>query len=165
MQKITPMLWFDSNAEEAVDFYVSVFKSATKGAIMRNGENGPGPAGSALTVAFDLEGMSFTALNGGPHFQLSEAVSFVVKCADQAEIDYFWEALSQGGKTQPCGWIKDRFGLSWQIMPDYLLTTLAGEDKEKSGRVFEAVMQMEKLDIATLKAAANAGSTSAEGGF
>lgn len=153
MQKISPFLWFDTQAEEAVNFYVSTFKNARLGKIMRYGDAGPGPKGSVMTAAFELEGQSFTALNGGPHFKFTEAVSFVVKCEDQAELDELWEKLSEGGETSRCGWLKDRFGLSWQIVPTALIELISDPDPKKSKRVMEAMLQMTKIDIARLKEA------------
>ena len=146
MQKITPFLWFDSHAEEAVDFYTSVFKNAKKGKTMRNG-------GSVLTASFELEGIEFTALNGGPHFKFTEATSFVVDCKDQDEVDYYWEKLSEGGSKSQCGWLKDKFGLSWQITPSVLLELMSDPDAEKAGRVMQAMMKMTKIDIPTLREA------------
>ena len=118
MQKITPFLWFDDNAEEAANFYTSIFKNAKVGDVVRYSEAGPGPAGSVLTVSFEIEGLQFTALNGGPHFKFNEAVSFHVACESQEEVDYFWDRLGAGGQIQQCGWLKDKFGVSWQIVPD-----------------------------------------------
>ena len=152
MQKITPFLWFDANAEEAVAFYTSIFKSSRVGSVSRYGEGGPGPKGSVMTIAFELAGQPFIALNGGPMFKFNESVSFVVNCDTQAEIDEYWEKLtSQGGAPVKCGWLKDRFGLSWQIVPT-ILTELVN-DAAKGGRVMQALMQMTKLDIAKLKQA------------
>jgi predicted 3-demethylubiquinone-9 3-methyltransferase (glyoxalase superfamily) len=153
MRKITPFLWFDSEAEEAVRFYASIFKSAKIGDIARYGAARPGPAGSVMTIAFELEGQAFTALNGGPHFKFTEAVSFVVDCADQDEVDTLWEKLSAGGQPGPCGWLKDRYGLSWQIVPRVLIELITDPDPVKSQRVMAAMMKMGKLDIATLREA------------
>ena len=151
-QKITPLLWFDNNAEEAVNFYVSVFKDSTISTITRYGDAGPGPKGSVLTAAFELEGQKFVALNGGPRFKFTEAVSFVINCETQEEIDYFWEKLtSDGGQESMCGWLKDKFGLSWQVVPAEIGSLLAGE---KSNQVMQAIMQMKKLDLAILRQAA-----------
>jgi predicted 3-demethylubiquinone-9 3-methyltransferase (glyoxalase superfamily) len=156
MQKITPFLWFDNNAEEAVNLYTSIFKDSKILTTSRYGDAGPGPKGSVMTMSFELHGQNFTALNGGPHFTFTEAISFVVNCETQEEIDEYWEKLLQdGGKPSQCGWLKDRFGLSWQIVP-----TILGElmkDPAKAGRVMKALMPMVKLDIATLKAAAEKG--------
>ncbi len=154
-QKITPFLWFDNNAEEAVNFYVSVFKNSKVGETARYGDSGPGPKGSVMTMAFELEGQKFTALNGGPHFKFTEAISFVVNCETQEEIDYFWERLSSnGGQEVQCGWLKDKYGLSWQIVPTILPELISG-DPQKSNRVMQALMQMKKLDIAELQRAAD----------
>ena len=154
MTKITPFLWFDTQAEEAVDFYVSLFDNARKGNVARYSEAGPGPAGSAMTVAFELNGQDFTALNGGPYFKFNEAVSFVIHCKDQAEVDRYWDALTgDGGQASQCGWCKDRYGLSWQVIPEEFLTLGAIGEPEKIGRMFKAMMQMVKLDMPALKAA------------
>jgi len=152
-QKITTFLWFDDNAEEAVNFYVSIFKNSKILSTLRYGNEGPGPSGRVMTMAFQLEGQEFTALNGGPKFKFTEAISFVVHCQTQEEVDYFWESLSDGGEAQ-CGWIKDKFGLSWQIVPDILLELLQDPDRLKSQRVMKAMLQMKKLDIEGLKKAA-----------
>jgi predicted 3-demethylubiquinone-9 3-methyltransferase (glyoxalase superfamily) len=154
MQKISPFLWFDKEAEEAVDFYISVFKNAKKGDVTRYSEAGPGPKGGVMTVSFELEGLQFTALNAGPHFKFSEAISFVVACETQDEVDYYWDKLAAGGEPGPCGWLKDRFGLSWQIVPNILLKFIREPDSAKVARVMQAMMQMKKLDIAKLKEAA-----------
>jgi predicted 3-demethylubiquinone-9 3-methyltransferase (glyoxalase superfamily) len=154
MQKITPFLWFDGNAEEAMNFYTSVFKNAKVGNISRYGEAGPGPAGSVLTASFELEGLEFTALNGGPHFKFNEAISFHVACESQAEVDYFWDRLGAGGQIQQCGWLKDKFGVSWQIVPTALPRLLGNPDRTKANRVMQAMLQMKKLDIAALEQAA-----------
>ena len=153
MQKITPFLWFDGNAEEAMNFYTSIFKNAKVGNVSRYGEAGPGPAGSVLTASFELEGLQFTALNGGPHYKFSEAVSFHVACESQEEVDYFWDGLGAGGRIQQCGWLKDKFGVSWQIVPTALPRLLGNPDRAKASRVMQAMLQMNKLDIATLHAA------------
>jgi predicted 3-demethylubiquinone-9 3-methyltransferase (glyoxalase superfamily) len=152
-QKITPFLWFDSNAEEAVNFYVSTFANSRITSVMRNGEAGPGPAGSVLVMGFELEGQAFSALNGGPTFKLSEAMSLHVDCESQEEIDRLWDVLGAGGQHQPCGWLKDRFGLSWQINTPVLRELMIGTDPEKSARVMAAMMQMKKVDIAALRKA------------
>ncbi len=154
IQKITPFLWFDNQAEEAVAFYLSVFKNAQAGPVMRCGDAGPGPKGSVLCASFELEGMQFTALNGGPHFKLTEAVSFLIHCGSQEEVDYFWEKLGEGGQTSHCGWLKDKFGLSWQVTSDRLLELNMDPDPAKAGRVMQAMMQMTKIDIAALERAA-----------
>jgi predicted 3-demethylubiquinone-9 3-methyltransferase (glyoxalase superfamily) len=148
MSKITPFLWFDNQAEEAVNFYASVFKNSKIGSIVRNGDGGPGPKGSVLTIAFQLEGQEFVALNGGPHFKFTEAVSFVVNCETQEEVDHFWNKLTEGGQESQCGWLKDKFGLSWQVVPTILSRLLA--DTKRAGRVVQAFMPMKKLIIADL---------------
>jgi predicted 3-demethylubiquinone-9 3-methyltransferase (glyoxalase superfamily) len=153
MQKITPFLWFDDQAEEAMNFYVAIFRNAKAGNVIRYGDAGPGPKGDVMSASFELEGQQFTALNGGPRFRFSEAISFVVSCGTQAEVDELWERLSEGGETQRCGWLKDRFGLSWQIVPVVLIELLSDPDPEKSRRVMEAMMQMTKIDIAKLRQA------------
>jgi predicted 3-demethylubiquinone-9 3-methyltransferase (glyoxalase superfamily) len=151
MQKITPFLWFDTNAEEAVNFYISIFRNSKIVSVARCGEAGPGPKGSVLTVQFQLDGQQFIALNGGPNFKFNEAVSFTVSCETQSEIDEMWEKLSEGGEKGNCGWLKDRFGLSWQVNPPILAEMLQDKDAEKARRVIEAMMQMDKIDIQTLK--------------
>jgi Uncharacterized protein conserved in bacteria len=151
MQKITPFLWFDSNAEEAARFYTSIFKNSKIGTIARYGDSGPGPKGSVMTVEFQLDGQPFIALNGGPNFKFTEAVSFVVSCVSQEEIDELWEKLSEGGKKDRCGWLKDRYGLSWQIVPTILGQLM--KDPAKANSVMKAVLQMDKLDIKRLKQA------------
>ena len=158
MQKITPFLWFSDNAEEAVRFYVSIFKNSKIGKIARYGEAGEKvagrPAGSVMTVEFQLEGEDFVALNGGPMFKFSEAISFVVNCETQEEVDYYWKKLSAGGKEVQCGWLKDKFDLSWQIVPTILAELLSDKDAAKSQRVMQAMLEMVKLDIKKLKQAA-----------
>ena len=154
-QKVTPFLWFDTQAEEAANFYVSIFKNSKVTAITRYGDSGPGPKGSVMTVAFTLDGQQFTALNAGPQFPFTEAVSFVVNCETQNEIDYFWEKLSAGGKKVECGWLKDKFGLSWQIVPTEFFEMISNATPQQSNRVMQALMQMEKLDLAKLKQAYN----------
>lgn len=153
MQKITPFLWFDTQAEAAMHFYVSIFKNSKIGNISRYGDAGPGPKGSVMTASFELDGQPFTALNGGPHFKFSEAVSLYVNCETQAEVDELWEKLSEGGEKSQCGWLKDKFGLSWQIVPSTLAELMSDPDPRKSKRVMEAMLQMSKLDIAKLKEA------------
>lgn len=154
MQKITPFLWFDNQAEEAVNFYVSVFKNAKAGKVMRCGDAGPAPQGSVLTASFELDGVEFIAMNGGPHFKFNEAVSFLIECGDQAEVDYYWAKLIEGGgKHSQCGWLKDRFGVSWQVTPRILLQLNSDPDPVKAGRVMQAMMKMSKIDIATIEAA------------
>jgi predicted 3-demethylubiquinone-9 3-methyltransferase (glyoxalase superfamily) len=154
MQKITPFLWFNDNAEEAVAFYTSVFKDGNIEDTLLNGESGPGPEGSVLTSSFKLNGQEFTAINGGPMYKFTEAISFVVHCDKQEEVDYYWDKLSAGGKLQACGWLKDKFGLSWQIVPDILPKLLMDKDRAKAKRVMDAMMKMIKLDIKGLKDAA-----------
>jgi predicted 3-demethylubiquinone-9 3-methyltransferase (glyoxalase superfamily) len=153
MQKITPFLWFDKQAEDAANFYTSIFKNSKLGKISRYGDAGPGPKGSVMVVSFELNGQEFTALNGGPHFKFTEAVSFVVNCETQSEVDYYWDKLSQGGQESRCGWLKDKFGLSWQIVPIALAKLLSDPDPEKSKRVMQAMLQMSKIDIPTLERA------------
>ena len=153
MQKITPCLWFDGKAEEAMNFYASIFKNSKITRVMRYGEAGPGPEGSVLSVTAVLDGEEFMALNGGPHFTFSPATSFFVACATQAEVDAFWEKLSAGGERQRCGWLKDKYGVSWQIVPNVLGDMLQDKDAAKSKRVMEAMLKMDKLDIAGLKQA------------
>ncbi|MBV8145990.1 MAG: VOC family protein [Gammaproteobacteria bacterium] len=153
MQKITPFLWFDHEAEEAAKFYVSVFANSRILKTVRYSGAGPGPAGSVLTVAFELNGVQFTALNGGPQHQFSEAISFVVNCHSQAEVDTVWEKLSAGGRTDRCGWLKDRFGLSWQVVPTVLPALLGDPDPVRAQRTMQAMLKMDKLDIAALERA------------
>jgi predicted 3-demethylubiquinone-9 3-methyltransferase (glyoxalase superfamily) len=154
MQPITPFLWFDNNAEEAMNFYVSIFKNSKVKGLSRYTDAGPGPKGQAMVCSFELNGQEFLALNGGPHFKFTEAISFVVNCETQAEVDDYWEKLSAGGKEGQCGWLKDKFGLSWQIVPTILGKLMQDKDPKKSGRVMKAMLQMHKLDIAALKRAA-----------
>jgi predicted 3-demethylubiquinone-9 3-methyltransferase (glyoxalase superfamily) len=151
MQKITPCLWFDGQAEEAANFYTSIFKNSRVLNISRYGEAGPLPAGTVLTVDFELEGHEFTALNGGPEFKFTEAVSFQVSCRDQDEVDELWDRLSEGGEPGPCGWLKDRYGLSWQIVPTALPELLNDPDPEKSNRVMKAMLSMGKIEIQGLR--------------
>ena len=153
IQKISPFLWFDQQAEEAATFYTSIFKNSKVEKIIRYGQAGPGPAGSVMTVAFELDGQKFTALNGGPHFKFTEAISFVVNCESQAEVDEYWAKLSEGGQEVQCGWLKDKFGLSWQIVPIRLIELLQDKDAERSQRVMKAMLQMKKIDIAGLEKA------------
>jgi len=147
-QQITPFLWFDDNADEAVNFYLSIFKDSRLLDATRYGEAGPGPKGTIMTATFELNGQQFIALNGGPRYKFTEAVSFVVKCETQEEIDYYWDKLLDGGEPQRCGWLKDRFGLSWQIVPAQLSELFGGNDPQRAGRVMQAMMQMVKFDIA-----------------
>ena len=158
MQKITPFLWFDDEAEEAAKFYTSIFRNSRVGRILRYDEEtaktsqSGRPVGSVLTIEFEIEGQKFTALNGGPQFKFNESVSFVVNCETQDEVDYFWEKLTaDGGQESACGWLKDKFGLSWQITPTVLIDMLNDKDPKKSERVMKAMLQMQKIDIKTLK--------------
>jgi len=156
-QKITPFLWFDDKAEEAAKFYTSIFKNSKIGNITRYDEEAAGPtgrpAGSAMTVDFQLAGKEFVALNGGPMFKFTEAISFVVNCENQEEVDYFWSKLSAGGEESRCGWLKDKFGLSWQVVPTVLIEMLTDKDTAKAKRVMHAMLQMDKIDIVVLKKA------------
>jgi predicted 3-demethylubiquinone-9 3-methyltransferase (glyoxalase superfamily) len=159
MQKITPCLWFDNQAEDAARFYVSLFENSAIGSINRYGKEGfevhGRPAGSVMTVNFRLEGQEFTALNGGPHFKSTAAISFIVRCDTQAEVNRYWNGLREGGdeRAQQCGWLKDKYGISWQIVPDALFKMIADPDGEKSGRVMRAMLQMKKLDVVSLRQA------------
>lgn len=157
MQKITPCLWFDDQAEEAARFYTSVFRDSRVLNITRYGEAGHEvhgrSAGTVMTVEFEIQGQKFTALNGGPQFRFTEAISLAVDCADQEEVDRYWSALSDGGEEGPCGWLKDRYGLSWQVVPRTLPELLSSADADRAGRVMEAMLRMKKIDIAALKAA------------
>jgi predicted 3-demethylubiquinone-9 3-methyltransferase (glyoxalase superfamily) len=151
MQKITPFLWFNTQAEEAMNYYCSIFKNSKPIRIIRYGKQGPGPIGMVMTANFILGGQEFVALNGGPAFTFSQAISFVVNCKTQEEIDRLWDLLSQGGEQQACGWLKDKFGVSWQIVPVILAEMLGDPDPEKSGRVMKAMLPMGKLDIKILE--------------
>jgi predicted 3-demethylubiquinone-9 3-methyltransferase (glyoxalase superfamily) len=153
MQKITPFLWFDSNAEEAINFYLSIFKNSKIVSMTRYGEAGPGPKGTVMAATFQLDGQEFFALNGGPQFKFSPAVSFFVKCETQQEIDELWDKLSAGGAKNRCGWLQDKYGLSWQIVPPVLGEMLSDRDPAKSQRVMKAMLQMDKIDIARLRQA------------
>ena len=159
VQKITPFLWFDNQAEDAAKFYVSIFNNSALGAVNRYGKEGfevhGRPEGSVMTVAFRLEGQGFTALNGGPHFKFSEAISFVVRCETQSEVDHYWDELSKGGdeRAQRCGWLKDKYGVSWQIVPTVLFELMGGADARRSQRVMQAMLQMKKFDVAALRQA------------
>lgn len=155
LQKITPFLWFDNQAEEAMNFYVSVFKDSKVLSISRYGEGAPVPPGTVMTANFEIEGQQFTALNGGPVFSFTEAISFVVHCSTQKEVDYYWGKLTEGGQEVQCGWLKDRFGVSWQIVPDILIELLNDPDKAKAQRVTNAMLQMVKIDIKQLEEASN----------
>jgi|SRR5262245_5732997 len=153
-QRITPFLWFDGQAEEAANFYVSIFKNSRINSVSRYGEGGPGPKGSVMTVGFELDGQAFTALNGGPMYRFTEAVSFVVHCETQAEVDYYWDKLTADGREVQCGWLKDKFGLSWQVVPVALFELIQQKDPQKASRVMGALMQMTKLDVEGLRKAA-----------
>jgi len=159
MQKITPFLWFDTEGEEAARFYTSVFPNSRILDVARYGKAGPRPEGMVMTVSFELDGQQFVALNGGPEFTFNEAVSFQVNCATQHEVDEYWSKLSAGGEEGPCGWLKDRFGVSWQIVPTRLEELLADPDPEKSERAMRAMLGMKKLDIPALEQAAAAGAS------
>ena len=156
MQKITPFLWYDTQAEEAAKFYVSIFPKSKILKMAWYGDAGPGPKGSVMTVEFELAGQRMIALNGGPHFKFTEAISLSVDCKDQKEVDRYWTRLSQGGQESMCGWLKDKYGLSWQVNPSILGKLLSDKDAKKAKRVMEAMLKMKKIDIAALKAAAEA---------
>lgn len=156
MPQITPNLWFDTQAEQAAAFYTSVFPNSEIRATSYYGEAGPGPAGTVLSVAFSLDGQDFLALNGGPQFTFDEAISFAIMCKDQAEIDYYWEKLTDGGEEGPCGWLKDRYGLSWQVVPEAVEQMMTDPDEGRRDRAMKAVLSMKKLDLAAIEAAANA---------
>ena len=153
-QKITTFLWFDNQAEEAIDFYTSILRNSRKGEVVRYGDTGPGPKGQVMTAEFELAGQQFIALNGGPHFKFTEAISLMVKCDTQEEIDELWEKLSAGGQKVECGWLKDKFGLSWQIVPTILGQLMKDKDPAKRERVMRVIMQTKKFDIAQLQEAA-----------
>jgi predicted 3-demethylubiquinone-9 3-methyltransferase (glyoxalase superfamily) len=153
MQRITPFLWFDDQAEEAMNFYVSIFKNSKVGRVTRYGEAGPGPKGSVMSATFQLEGQEFMALNGGPHFSFTPAISFFVNCETQEEVDDLWKKLSAGGKTDRCGWLKDKYGLSWQIIPSALGRLMGDNNATKAQSVMKAMLQMDKIDIARLQQA------------
>jgi predicted 3-demethylubiquinone-9 3-methyltransferase (glyoxalase superfamily) len=153
MQKITPFLWFDNQAEEAMNFYTSIFKNSKPGKISRYGEGGPCQKGTVMSVTFQLEGQEFMALNGGPHFSFTPAISLFVDCKTQEEVDELWEKLSAGGKKERCGWLKDKYGLSWQIIPSALGEMMGDKDPARSKRVMQAMLQMDKIDIAGLRKA------------
>jgi predicted 3-demethylubiquinone-9 3-methyltransferase (glyoxalase superfamily) len=154
-QKIVTNLWFDTQAEQAAEFYCSIFKNSRIVKVSHYNEAAPSKAGTVLTVDFELDGQRFTGLNGGPEFTFSEAISLLINCKDQEEIDYFWDKLSEGGEEGPCGWCKDRFGLSWQVVPEGVDELVAGPDQERSRRAMEAMFKMRKLDVAALQAAAD----------
>ena len=153
MQRITPFLWFDGQAEEAAKFYTSIFKNSKIGTVNRYGGHGPGPKGSVMIATFEIDGQNFIALNGGPQFKFTPAVSFVVNCENQEEVDHYWEKLSQGGAKLQCGWLQDKFGVSWQIVPTALARLMSDPDREKTSRVMGALMQMTKIDIERLEQA------------
>ena len=154
MQKITPFLWFDNNAEEAMNFYASIFKNSKMGSVTRYGDAGPGPKGTVMTATFQLEGQEFMVLNGGPLYKFTEAISLFVNCETQDEVDMLWDQLSAGGSKGRCGWLKDKYGVSWQIIPAALGQLLGDPDPERSKRVMQAMLQMDKIDIQRLKQAA-----------
>lgn len=153
MPKITPFLWFDNNAEEAMNFYLSIFKNSKVNTVVRYGEAGAGPKGSVMTASFQLDGQDFVALNGGPHYTFTPAISFCINCETQQEVDHYWNHLSSGGQMQRCGWVTDKFDLTWQVVPSILPKLLQDKDPQKSQRVMKAMLAMEKLDIATLQQA------------
>ena len=157
MQKITPFLWFDGKAEEAMNFYVSIFKNSKVGRVSRYGDAGPGPKGSVMSATFVLDGQEFFALNGGPQYKFTPAISFFVNCETQQEVDDLWEKLSAGGSKDQCGWLKDKFGVSWQIVPTVLGKLLGDKDPQKANRVMQAMLQMKKLDIKSLQQAHDRG--------
>ena len=157
MQKITPFLWFDGKAEEAMNFYVSIFKNSKVGRVSRYGDAGPGPKGAVMSCAFQLEGQDFYALNGGPQFKFTPAISLFVNCETQQEVDALWEKLSAGGRKDQCGWLQDKYGLSWQIVPTTLEKLLGDKDPAKANRVMQAMMQMKKIDIKGLQQAYDRG--------
>jgi predicted 3-demethylubiquinone-9 3-methyltransferase (glyoxalase superfamily) len=157
VKKINPFLWFNDQAEEAAKFYVSIFKNSGVKKVVHYGKAGPGPEGSVMTVEFELEGQEFTALNGGPVYKFTEAISFVVNCNSQEEVDYYWDKLTEDGEEGVCGWLKDKYGLSWQIVPTVMVEMMSDPDPEKAKRVTEAMLQMVKIDIKTLKEAYDGG--------
>ena len=154
MPTTRPCLWFATQSQEAAEFYVSVFPNSRIVSVSNYGDAGPRPAGSVMTVDFELDGRPFMALNGGPEFTFNEAVSFVIDCADQDEVDYYWTKLSEGGEEGPCGWLKDRFGLSWQIVPRRMLELLADPDRDRAGRAMQAMMGMGKIDVGVIERSA-----------
>jgi len=156
MQKIVPFLWFDGQADEAVNFYTSIFSNAKISSVTRYGDAGPGPKGSIMSATFELDGQEFYALNGGPMFKFSPAISFFVKCETQEEVDYYWSKLSAGGHPNQCGWLQDKFGVSWQVVPTLLGKLLGDKDPAKSNRVMQAMLKMTKMDVAGLQRAYDA---------
>lgn len=154
MQRISPFLWFDTQAEEAANFYVSIFPNSKIVEVSRYGEAGPGSAGSVMVVNFELDGQAFIALNGGPEFKFNESISFMIHCDTQAEVDHYWEKLLEGGEPSACGWLKDRYGMSWQVTPNALMELLSDPDRERADRVMKAMMNMSKIEIGELQAAA-----------
>jgi len=157
MTRITPCLWFDTEGEAAASFYVSLFKNSRITDVSRYGEAGPRPAGTVMVVSFELDGQPFTALNGGPEFTFNEAISLQVDCQTQEEVDYYWDGLTAGGEEGPCGWLKDRYGVSWQVVPDALITLIQDPDPGRAQRAMAAMMTMKKIDIAAMQAAADEG--------
>ena len=155
MPRITPNLWFDTQGEEAAEFYCSVFPNSEITNVTHYGEAGPRPAGTVLTVDFVLDGQQYTAINGGPEFHFDEAISLLINCADQDEVDYYWDKLSEGGQESQCGWLKDRYGLSWQIVPGGMAEVLNDPDQERARRAMQAMLGMQKIDVAALQAAAD----------
>lgn len=153
MQKITPFLWFDGQAEEAMNFYTSIFKNSKVLNVSRYGEAGPGPAGTVMAATFELDGVQFSVLNGGPEYKFTEAISFLVNCKDQKEVDELWAKLTEGGEEGPCGWLKDKFGVSWQIVPTALGEMLSDPDPARAGRVVEAMLKMKKIEVPVLQQA------------
>ncbi|MEV4993448.1 VOC family protein [Streptomyces niveus] len=155
MPKITPNLWFDGQAEPAAEFYIGIFPNSRITGITHYGEAGPGPAGTVLTVEFELDGQTFIGINGGPQFTFDEAISFMIGCADQEEVDYYWDKLSDGGEEGPCGWLKDKYGLSWQVVPGGMQEMLNDPDQARGQRAMKAMLGMKKIDLAALRAAAD----------
>lgn len=158
-QKITPNLWFDTEAEEAADFYLSVFDNSRIVSVTHYTEGAPRPAGTVMTVEFEIDGQRFVGINGGPQFKFDEAVSFAISCKDQEEVDYYWERLSEGGEEGPCGWLKDRFGLSWQVVPAGMEEVFNDPDPKRAERAMQAMLKMGKLDVAELRRAADGAPT------
>jgi len=153
MQKITPFLWFDNNAEEAMNYYISIFQNSKVLGVSRYGDAGPGPKGTVMVASFEINGQKFTALNGGPRFKFTEAISFVIDCKSQEEVDHYWYKLSEGGEESMCGWLKDKYGLSWQVVPDKLIELMQDKDPKKAGNVMQAMLKMRKIDISVLQKA------------